>query len=356
MKLSKRWTVLLIIIGVIIIIRVSLPYAILHYANSTMRDIPQYSGHIKDIDLHLLPGKYSIQNVEIVWLKDKEWVQILTIPSVEFKILWDQLLKGKIVASANVVQPVITIYERMLLPTKPKINQKAITQVFRELSPVYIDLFTIKDAQIRFRNYYTEPNYVLYADSIYVTIRNITNMQRLTSPTYASMDLTGKVLKSGNLSMHLLFNPIQTPPNFYVAMKLLNLEVNSLDTFSRAYGGFDFDKGTMDLVTEISMKDQKINGYVKPLFKNLQVFSWTKDVKEKKKDALKLFWEAIVGATSEIFENQKHDQLATRIPISGTVSDPNIDMITAVSNVLRDAFVKAFMPTLEKNVKPPNKK
>jgi hypothetical protein len=355
MKLSKKWTIVLITAVLVILIRISLPYAILHYVNSTIKDIPKYSGHVKDIDLSILAGKYSIQNVEIVWLKEKEWVQVLDIPSIEIKILWGKLFKGKLVASANINHPSLTIYERMLLPTRPKAKKKAITEVFRELSPVYIDLFTVKDAQIRYRNYYTEPNYVLYADSINVAIRNITNMQRLSSPTYATMAITGKILGSGDLSLQLLFNPIQTPPNFFVAMKLMHLDVTSLDTFSRAQGGFDFEKGTMDLVTEITMKDQKINGYVKPFFRDLQVFSWKKDVKEKKKDALKLFWEGILGATTEIFKNQKHDQLATRIPISGTIDDPNVDMITAVTNVLRDAFVRAFIPTLEGNVKPPNK-
>ena len=351
--MSKKWWFLIILAATLILIRVSLPYAILYYVNNTIKDIPKYTGEITDIDLHIFKGAYEIRNVEMKWLKDNEWVQVLDIPSIQIQTVWSRIFQGKLVASVNVNRPVLTIYNRMLKPERPKAPGKPITEVFNEISPAKIETFTIKDAKIRFRNYYTTPNYVLYADSIYITLSNLTNMQKLSSPSYASMDLTGKVLGSGDLSMHLIFNPIQTPPNFYISMKMMHLEVYSLNTFSKAYGGFDFEKGTMDLINEISMKDGKIDGYSKPIFKNLQVFTWKKDAKE---DASKAFWEGIVGATSEVFENQPKDQLATRIPISGTIENPEIDLVTSVVNVLRDAFVKAFLPNIEGSVKPPNKK
>ncbi len=352
----KKWWILFITIALFLLIRVSLPHAILYYANNTLKDIPHYSGKIKDIDLHLLAGKYSLQNIELVWLKGKDWVQIVNIPSIEIKTVWSKLFQGKLVAYVNVNKPELTIYNRMLKPTRQKAKGKPLTEVFNELSPAKIELLTIKDAKIRFRNYFTTPNYVLYADSIYVTLSNLTNMQKLSDPNYAQMDMKAKVLGSGDANLHLLFNPIQTPPNFFIAFKITGLDVNSLDTFSKAYGGFDFEKGTMDLFTEITQKNKKIDGYVKPIFKNIEVFSWQKDVKEKKKSALKAFWEGIVGATSEVFENQQHNQLATKIPISGTVEDPNIDIYASVVNVLRGAFVKAFVPTFEGTVKPPYKK
>lgn len=351
--MSKKWRVILIIAAVFILIRISLPYAILYFVNNSIRDIPKYTGRVKDVDLHILRGNYEIQNVQMAWYRDNEWVQVVDIPSIEIRTVWSKIFQGKIVASVNVEHPVLTLYNRMIKPERPKAKGKPITEVFREITPADIETFTIRDAEIRFRNYYTKPNYVLYADSLYLTLRNLTNMQKLSSPTYASMDLIGKVMGSGKLSVNLLFNPIQTPPNFFVALKMLNLDVNALDTFSKAYGGFDFEKGTMDLTSEITMENSKINGYVKPIFRNLQVFSWKKDIKE---DALKSFWEGIVGSTSEVFENQPRDQLSTRIPISGTISDPKADILTSVVNVLRGAFVKAFMPTLEGNVKPPNKK
>lgn len=349
--MSKKWRIILIIAAVFILIRISLPYAILYFVNNSIKDIPEYTGKIEGVDLHILKGNYQIQNVQMSWLKDNEWVQVVDIPSIQISTVWSKILQGKIVASVNIEKPVLTLYYRMTKAERPKAKGKPITDVFREITPAKIETFTVRDAEIRFRNYYTQPNYVLYADSIYISLYNLTNMQNLSSPTYASMDLIGKVMGSGNLSINLMFNPIQTPPNFFVGLKMLNLDVNSLDTFSKAYGGFDFEKGTMDLTSEITMKNSEIDGYVKPIFRNLQVFSWKKDVKE---DALKAFWEGLVGSTSEVFENQPRDQLATRIPISGTISDPKVDILTSVLNVLRDAFVKAFMPTLEGNVKPPN--
>lgn len=77
--MTKKWRIIIIIISLLLLTRVSLPYAILSYANSTLKDIPQYSGKIKDINLQIFSGKYQIKNIELNWLKDNEWVQIVSL-------------------------------------------------------------------------------------------------------------------------------------------------------------------------------------------------------------------------------------------------------------------------------------
>jgi hypothetical protein len=86
------------------------------------------------------------------------------------------------------------------------------------------------------------------------------------------------------------------------------------------------------------------------------VFSWDKDVRKRGENISKAFWEAIVGTTSEILKNQKKDVLATRIPIKGTIQNPQPDITATIVNVLRDAFIKAYLPKIEHSIPIPGQK
>ena len=121
-----------------------------------------------------------------------------------------------------------------------------------------------------------------------------------------------------------------------------------MNEFSRQYAGFDFKKGTFDLIGEITVRKGKIDGYVKPSFRDLQVFSWEKDVKEKQEDMGRLFRQATLGVAFEVVKNQSKNEVSTRIPIIGTIENPDADIGSTVINVLQNAFVKAFMPKTEK--------
>jgi len=89
-----------------------------------------------------------------------------------------------------------------------------------------------------------------------------------------------------------------------------------------------------------------MTGYVKPLFRNLKVFSLTQDVKED--NPLQFFWQALVGGVTTIFKNQPHDQFGTLIPFTGEASaGRSTDILATIGNLLRNAFVRAYLPRLE---------
>ena len=56
----RRWSIVLIILGVLIVARVILPYVLLHFSNKRLASMPNYYGHIADIDLALIRGAYRI--------------------------------------------------------------------------------------------------------------------------------------------------------------------------------------------------------------------------------------------------------------------------------------------------------
>ena len=71
------------------------------------------------------------------------------------------------------------------------------------------------------------------------------------------------------------------------------------------------------------------------------------DQEKEEQNVFQLAWEATVGAAAEALENQPADQLATRVPLSGTVENPETEFWPTFVNVLRNAFVEAFAQRLE---------
>ena len=131
-----------------------------------------------------------------------------------------------------------------------------------------------------------------------------------------------------------------------MATRLLGLDVTRVNDLALAYGKFDFKRGWFDLVIEADAKEGQLIGYVKPLFRDLKVFSLTEDLQHD--NVLQFFWQAMVGAVTGVFKNHSRDQFGTLVPFSGDLSgSTTTDILATVGNVLRNAFVRAYLPRLE---------
>jgi len=85
---------------------------------------------------------------------------------------------------------------------------------------------------------------------------------------------------------------------------------------------------------------------VKPLFRDVKIFSLTEDFKGG--NVVQAFWQALVGAVVGILKNQPRDQFGTLVPFRGDLEQStSADMFATIGNILRNAFVRAYLPRLE---------
>ena len=54
------------------------------------------------------------------------------------------------------------------------------------------------------------------------------------------------------------------------------------------------------------------------------------------------FWEAVVGASETVLKNQRKNQFATRVELSGSVHQQDVSAFWAVVAILRNGFIQAF--------------
>ena len=140
-------------------------------------------------------------------------------------------------------------------------------------------------------------------------------------------------------------DPLARAPAFDADVELTDMQLAPWNSLLRAYAGVDVEAGTIALFAELEARDGHFDGYLKPLVQGLDVLRVEEEAEEQ--GALASAWEAVVGATAEVFQNQPTERLATRIPVTGTVEKPETEFWPAFANVLRNAFVEAFAPRLD---------
>ena len=344
--LSRTGKIIIAVIIILLAFRVALPYIVKNYVNNVLDQIPGYKGRVGDIDMHLWRGAYEIENVSLIKTSGKIPVPFFSAESIDLSLQWDALFDGSLVGKITVLNPKLNFVTG---PTKEK-SQKSINGSWldkvKKLFPLKINHFEIKNGQIHFRNFYSDPQVNIFLDSLYVTAENLTNSKKISKSLIAKIDAKGKAMKSGIFILHLDIDPFAKQPTFDLKAKLTDVDLVKLNSFIKAYGKFDVEKGTFDLAGEFAAANGKFEGYIKPFFKNMKVLSIKKDIK----NPLKLFWEAVVGAVTGLFKNQKENQLAAKIPFSGSFNDPSADIWSTIGSILENAFIRALVPNIEGTV------
>ena len=127
-----------------------------------------------------------------------------------------------------------------------------------------------------------------------------------------------------------------------------DVDLTRINDFASAYGKFDFRAGEGDLTLELTVRERQLDGYIKPLLRHVDVFDLDQDIRNEDKGFFRGLWEAIVHGGQEVLQNQRKDQFATRIELSGSLDNTEASAFRAVLAILRNAFVEAFTPRFER--------
>jgi hypothetical protein len=345
-RLRKWGFILLGLVIILGIVRLMLPWAVRDYVNRTLDRNPLYSGRIGQVQIHLLRGAYSINDVRLDKTTGDVPVPFFSAQRVDFAIQWDALLHRKIVGRVLMQQPVINFVDA---PSEQDSQSGAggpWLQMIRDLFPFKINSAQIQDGSVHFRAYKTSKPFDVYLSRLNGSIENLSNVRDETTPLVATVQGSAVAMDEAKLDFKMTLDPFSYRPTFHMALRLLGLDVTKINDLALAFGKFDFKRGWFDLVVEADSKEGLLTGYVKPLFRNLKVFSVSQDVKED--NPLQFFWQALVGMTTNLLKNRPRDQFGTLIPFSGDASNATTtDILATIGNVLRNAFVRAYLPRLQ---------
>jgi Domain of Unknown Function (DUF748) len=340
------WLVLLVILAAVIA-RPFLPRVVRWYVNRTLSQSPLYQGKIGDVDLHLWRGAYSIRDVRILKTTGNIPVPLFAAKELELSIEWPALLHRRVVGQVVMVEPEINFVDS----PEPGESETGAggpwLKMLNDLFPFDINSFHLENGSVHFRTYQRAVPVDVYLSKLDLQVHDLTNIDRSVTPMLTTVDAKALAMDQAKLEMHMKLNPFSYNPTFHMGLRLLGLDVTKTNDLIETYGQFTVKRGMFDLVLDVDCDEGQLTGYVKPLFRDMIVFDLS-DLKDD--DPLRALWQAIVGGATAILTNYNRDQFGTLIPFTGELKGPQIDFLGTIGNVLRNAFIRAYLPRLEQGM------
>jgi len=209
---------------------------------------------------------------------------------------------------------------------------------------ISVDEFRLTGCTLGMRNDAGGKRYRVYVSDVDFLLKNFSNQF---SQGTAKATLHGKFMGSGITTVTGDFRPVKKSPDMDLYVKIDDTQLTSMNDLLRSYGNFDVAAGTFSLVTELHIKNDTINGYLKPFFKDLKVYDRRKD---QEKSLFHKLYEMLIGGVAKLLENRPRQQVATKADISGSLSKPETSTLQIIVQLIKNAFIKAILPTFEHQV------
>ncbi|WP_461052500.1 DUF748 domain-containing protein [Spirosoma arcticum] len=345
----KRATKILIALVVLLIVaRLLLPYFVLRYVNKTLADMGGYTGQVEDIDIQLIRGAYQIDGLRIRKVAGNIKKPFLYMPKTDLSIEWASLFKGKLVSEVEAYEPELNFAFSEDEASNQTGAEVDWTEYLKKLLPINVNRFSVINGKINLTSLVTQPRADLSLQNLNAEIRNIRNVvdqgKKLPSPVVASGDVPGY---GGKMTFSANMNLLKQLPDFDYNLRFTDVQLVKVNPLARAYANLDFERGTMSVFSEMAMLNGKLNGYLKPLTKEMKIFKLDEN---EGRSVGKFFTELLAQAGTAVLKNQKKDQVATRIPLNGTIENIKTAVWPTLFGVLRNAYIEAFRGEFDNNI------
>ncbi|MCE3279021.1 MAG: hypothetical protein K0S44_1212 [Bacteroidetes bacterium] len=338
--------ILMGILIVLIALRIALPYIVLKYANKTLSTMHGYYGHVNDVDIALYRGAYKIKNVylnkvDTLTMEETEFFQARMI---DLSVEWEALIDGKIVGELEFHDPRLKFTKEKTKAEELEKDTTDFRKLLNDFMPLQVNRFEIINGVIQYQDPTSTPKVDIQLDNAHILAENLkTEKSEKLLPAKVTADAN---IYKGHLSLELNLDPFAKAPTFDMNAELKDTHLPELNDFFKAYGKFDVNRGTFGLFTEVASKEGNFVGYVKPVIKDLDILG----MEDREDNILQKAWEAIVGGAGQLLRNQKHDQVATKVPLEGNFKDTEVNILYAIVEILKNAFIQALQPTIDQQI------
>ncbi len=205
---------------------------------------------------------------------------------------------------------------------------------------VRVDKVNILQSTFRFRNEASDPPYQVFLTDAEIHLSNVSNQR---AEGKATGSLKGKFMGSGDSTLNVAFWPEGKGLDFDLKVQIDGTEIAAMKDLLRAQTGLDFTGGQFSIYSEVNLRQRNIEGYIKPLLKDL-----TYDQQEPNKGFFQGLKQGLMEGLARLLENTPRHEVATTVNFSGTLDDPKFSTWKAIGGLLRNAFLAPIWPGFEK--------
>jgi hypothetical protein len=176
---------------------------------------------------------------------------------------------------------------------------------------------------------------------------DIDNLSNQSENGVATARASGLFMGSGKAQANARMRPQEKSANFDLKLAIEDVDMKTMNDLFRATGNFDVKAGRFSLFSEIAVRKGVVDGYVKPLFRDVDIYDPQQD---RKKGIFQKMYEGLLGGLTWLLENRPRDEVATTTRISGRLNNPDTSTWEIVVGLIQNAFFQAILPGLERDV------
>src|SRR5688500_12074905 len=165
----------------LIALRLALPSMVQRYVNQKLDEIPEYDGSIGDVDIHLIRGAYSIDDIDIEKTTGAVPVPFFAARTVDFSISWKDIFDGALVGEITVFECSLNFVRGETKEESQTSIDKTWLEVVKDLFPFRINRFAIQRGSIWFHDFGTEPKVDVYMTNLMALCTNLYNTRNLST-------------------------------------------------------------------------------------------------------------------------------------------------------------------------------
>jgi hypothetical protein len=135
--------------------------------------------------------------------------------------------------------------------------------------------------------------------------------------------------------------PTASPADFDVHLKLDDAKLPALNGFLQAHAGVDVAEGLFSVYSEFTVKNGRVEGYVKPLIKNLKIYDREKDKDKRFGKRVEMH---ILQFFANLFRNHSSHAVATVARISGPTGGPETNEWEVIRKLIGNGLSHAILP------------
>lgn len=333
-------------------LRVLAPSIVKSIVNQSLEQAPGIAGSIQDVDLHIYRGAYQIEGIELRTVKNDNEYPFVTIKDLDISIFWRKLFKGKIVTELVFNEPSFTfvdIKEENTEKYEAAAEESTWLGISEQLVPFDIDRLEVIDGHFSFEGKSNTQNQqgAFFVSHINGVIVGITSPSRNKKEgeivsTTGTLNSAGMIYGESKATVEGSFDPFSKKPVFDIDASVDDVKAKHLDALIKIYAPFDIEAGSFMAATELKSEQGELTGYIKAGADNLDVFSWKQDIEVDGDNPFQALADVIIGGVSSVLSNRETDLVATKIPIEGSLNNPETSVLDTFFGLLNNAFVDAI--------------
>ncbi|HZZ20444.1 MAG TPA: DUF748 domain-containing protein [Opitutaceae bacterium] len=349
-RFSRRTLkIAVVLIVILLVLRLCAAFVVKYEINKRLAHIPDYSGHVDGVSLHLWRGAYSMSGLAIRKSNGKVSEPFFSADRIDFSIAWRELFKGRFV-SAIYARNVQLIFVQAASTADSQLTADSRWQdVVNDLFPIDITFLDIRGGVLRYVDKTASP---IVDVSIKELNISATGLQNRATPKDGEMpariQISGVSLGDGNLKLFAKLEPLAIQPHFQLAMEMKKVSLPALNDMLSAYVKVKVSEGQFDVVAQMAMANGHYEGYVKPFLTSVKFA----DVDPAHDTIGRRIWKALVSAFADLAKNKDSQQIATRIPFAGDSKNLDVGMWKTIKNGLHHGFIKALPRGFEGTTNP----